>query len=146
TWAPGNFGYLNTGGGSNGAPGLREALGWNTPPGECVSATGVSTKPGASVSVTDALNTRFDIYDSNVSCPSGGLCAASINSTKDVVRPGNANNNGNGCKLQNQGWQEVASSGQYLPTSATSPLSTSITPTAMGYPRDMCHAISSNGS
>jgi Flp pilus assembly protein TadG len=146
TWTPGNFGYLNTGGGSNGAPGLREALGWNTPPGDCVSTTGVSTKPGASVNVTDALNTRFDIYDSNVSCPSGGLCAASINSTKDVVRPGNANNTGNGCKLQNQGWQEVASSGQYLPTSATLPLSTSITPTAMGYPRDMCHAISSNGS
>src|SRR5439155_21211784 len=77
---------------------------------------------------------------------SGGSCAASINSSKDVVRPGNANNSGNGCKLQNQGWQEVASSGQYLPTSATTPLATTITPTAMGYPRDMCHAISSSGS
>ncbi|WP_395000303.1 pilus assembly protein TadG-related protein [Sphingomonas sp.] len=139
TWAPGNFGYLNSSGGSNGAPGLREALGWNTPPGKCIAATGVSTKPGASVSVTDALNTRFDIYDSNVSCTGTGICSASINSAKDLVRPGNANG-GNACKLQNSGWQEVAT-GQYLPTSATVPLAT--TPKAMGHPRDMCHAVAS---
>ena len=141
SWAPGNFGYLNSNGGSNGAPGLREALGWNTPPGDCIAATGVSTKPGASVSVTDALNTRFDIYDSNVSCTGTGICSASINSAKDLVRPGNANG-GNACKLQNSGWQEVAA-GQYLPTSATVPLTTSITPAAMGHPRDMCHAVTS---
>ena len=68
SWVPGNFGYLDTGGGSNGAPGLREALGWNAPPGECLPDNGVDTKPGATVTVTDSLNTRFDIYD-NVSCP-----------------------------------------------------------------------------
>ena len=140
TWAPGNFGYLDSSGGSNGAPGLREALGWNTPPGDCIAATGVSTKPGASVSVTDALNTRFDIYDSNVSCTGTGICSASINSVKDLVRPGNANG-GNACKLQNSGWQEVAAASQYLPTSATVPLATSVTPKAMGHPRDMCHAV-----
>ena len=139
TWAPGNFGYLDSSGGSNGAPGLREALGWNTPPGDCIAATGVSTKPGASVSVTDALNTRFDIYDSNVSCTGTGICSASINSVKDLVRPGNANG-GNACALQKSGWQEVAT-GQYLPTSATVPLATSVTPKAMGHPRDMCHAV-----
>ena len=144
SWAPGNFGYLDSSGGSNGAPGLREALGWNTPPGDCIAATGVSTKPGATVSVTDALNTRFDIYDSNVSCTGTGICSASINSVKDLVRPGNANG-GNACKLQNSGWQEVAA-GQYLPTSATVPLTTSITPAAMGHPRDMCHAVSVGGS
>ena len=140
TWAPGNFGYLDSSGGSNGAPGLREALGWNTPPGDCIAATGVSTKPGASVSVTDALNTRFDIYDSNVSCTGTGICSASINSAKDLVRPGNANG-GNACKLHNSGWQEVAAASQYLPTSATVPLTTGITPAAMGHPRDMCHAV-----
>ena len=140
TWAPGNFGYLDSSGGSGGAPGLREALGWNTPPGDCIAATGVSTKPGASVSVTDALNTRFDIYDSNVSCTGTGICSASINSVKDLVRPGNANG-GNACKLQNSGWQEVAAASQYLPTSATVPLATSVTPKAMGHPRDMCHAV-----
>ncbi|MBC7520758.1 MAG: hypothetical protein H7268_06655 [Sandarakinorhabdus sp.] len=141
TWAPGNFGYLSSSGGSNGAPGLREALGWNTPPGDCIAATGVSTKPGASVSVTDALNTRFDIYDSNVSCTGTGICSASINSVKDLVRPGNANG-GNACKIQNAGWQEVAT-GQYLPPSATAPLATTVTPVAMGHPRDMCHAVAS---
>jgi Flp pilus assembly protein TadG len=142
TWAAGNFGYLDTGGGSNGAPGLREALGWENPPGECSPESGIDTKPGATVTVTDALNTRFDIY-TNVSCPTGGNCGASINSVKDVVRPNNASGN-NACTLHNQGWQEVDSAGRYLPTSATSPLASSITPTAMGHPRDMCHAVSSS--
>ena len=143
TWVPGNFGYLDSGGGSNGAPGLREALGWENPPGDCQGQGGVNTKTGASVSVTDALDTRFDIYDSNQACPSGGNCAASINSVKDLVRSANANGN-NACKMQSQGWGESAS--PYLPTSATVPLPTGTTPTAMGHPRDMCHAISANGS
>ena len=139
-WAPGNFGYLDSNGGANGAPGLRQALGWNTPPGDCIAQSGVDTKPGATVSVTDALNTRFDIYDSNVSCPSGGDCGASINSVKDVVRPANANG-GNSCKMHKLGWQEVDSAQQYLPTSASTPLSSTSTPGAMGHPRDMCHAV-----
>lgn len=147
TWVPGNFGYLQNLGGSNGAPGLREALGWDAPPGNCVAATGVSTKTGASVSVTDALNTRFDIYDSNVSCPSGGLCPASINSVKDVVRSANANGN-NSCKIHNQGWGlPDTGTGYYgytLPTSNAA-LPVSDIPTAMGHPRDICHAVSQDG-
>ena len=139
SWAPGNFGYLDTNGGSNGAPGLREALGWTSPPGDCSPTTGVDTKPGASVSVTDAVNTRFDIYDSNTSCEAGGTCPASIDSVKDLKRPANANGN-NSCKMHNSGWQEV-SSGLYLPTSATAALPTTTVPAAMGHPRDMCHAV-----
>lgn len=145
SWAPGNFGYLNNNGGSNGAPGLRQALGWTSPPGDCVAGTGVSTKPGASVSVTDALNTRFDIYDSNTSCESGGSCPASINSVKDLVRPANANGN-NACKIHNQGWQEEASGGLYQPSSATTALPATTTPLAMGHPRDICHAAPSSAS
>ena len=145
TWAPGNFGYLDSSGGSNGAPGLREALGWNTPPGDCIAATGVGTKPGASVSVTDAVNTRFDIYDSNVSCTGTGICSASINSVKDVKRAANANG-GNACKLQSSGWNlpsnYYGSSGT-LPSSASVALATSVTPGVMGHPRDMCHSVSS---
>jgi len=136
-WAPGNFGYLNTNGGSNGAPGLREALGWITPPGDCSKQTGVNTKPGATVSVTDALNTRFDIYDSNVACPAGGSCPPSTNSVKDLVKTDGIN--GNACKLHSQGWQEVASGDQYRPTT-TAPLTGSY-PLAMGHPRDICHAL-----
>ena len=147
TWAPGNFGYLDTQSGVSGAPGLREALGWNTPPGECVSADGVNTKPGATVTVTDALNTRFDIFDSNTSCPSGGACSPSINVVKDVVRPKNASGN-NACKLQNAGWQldttGVGYYGQNVPTTAAD-LPTTTTPSAMGSPRDECHAVSASG-
>ncbi len=148
-WVPGNFGYLDSGGGSNGANGLREDLGWLNPPGECSPASGVDTKPGASVSVTDAINTRFDIYDGNTSCLSGGECPPSINSIKDQQRPANANGN-NACKLHNAGWQlNTSGVGYYgndsMTISATTPLATSIIPTAMGHPRDMCHAVSDAG-
>ena len=147
SWAPGNFGYLNNNGGSNGAPGLREGLGWGVPPGDCVSATGVNTKPGASVSVTDALNTRFDIYEGSTSCPSGGSCGASINSVKDVARAADANNTGNGCRLHSQGWNEgttsTASGWGTIPSSPSTALPTTTTPSIMGHPRDMCHAVPS---
>jgi len=134
-WAPGNFGYLDSGGGSNGAPGLREALGWDTPPGQCLAQTGVDTKPGATVTVTDALNTRFDVYQGDVPCPTGGKCPASINSMKDVRRSANASGN-NACKLHNNGWG--------LPTNPYLPISdgylpSTLTPDAMGHPRDICH-------
>jgi Flp pilus assembly protein TadG len=143
-WAPGNFGYLDTEGYSNGAPGLREALGWQTLPGDCLQYTGVDTKPGATVTATDALNTRFDVYESNVSCPNGGACPASINSVKDFKRPANANG-GQACRTHNQGWQ--LPSGYYGETavSPTIPLPASVIPTAMGHPRDMCHLAASGG-
>lgn len=150
-WAPGNFGYLDTHGLSNGAPGLREALGWSPPPGDCQPESGVDTKPGATVSVTDALNTRFDVYDGNASCPSGGDCPPARNTVKDLIRPapsGNGNG-GNACALHNSGWQE--SSRPYLPTSATTPLTATELlpanrPLSMGHPRDMCHAVSQTGA
>lgn len=147
-WAPGNFGYLDTQTGVNGAPDLREGLGWNVPAGNCVSADGVDTKPGATVTVTDALNTRFDIYQNgNTSCPSGGSCSASINSVKDVRRPANGSqckfvNNGNGWQLDTSG---AGYYGQSVPTTATA-LPTTTTPSAMGHPRDECHAVSNSGS
>ena len=144
-WVPGNFGYLDTGGGSSGANGIKEALGWTTPPGDCLQGNDVNTKPGASVSVTDAIDTRFDIYDSNQACQSGGACPASINSVKDLVRSANANG-GNSCRMHNQGWGEAASGYYDLVTSATVPLAAATIPAAMGHPRDMCHAISINGS
>ena len=150
TWAPGNFGYLNSSGGSNGAPGLRQALGWAAPPGNCIASNGVSTKPGASVSVTDALNTRFDIYDSNQACTGSGYCPASINSTKDVTRKASANA-GVGCTQTNgtNGWNlptNYYGSTLTLPSSATVALTTANTPASMGHPRDMCHAVASGAA
>jgi Flp pilus assembly protein TadG len=151
-WAPGNFGYLDTQTGVNGAPDLRQGLGWNVPAGECVSADGVDTKPGATVTVTDSFNTRFDIYQNgNTSCPTGGSCSASINSIKDVRRPANGNqckfvNNGNGWQLDTSGNGYYGNSTTNIPSSATTPLPTTTTPSAMGHPRDMCHAVSNSGS
>ena len=68
-YGPGNFGFLAAGldtGGTNGAKVLRQILGQEGQPGDCVSADGVTTDPGNMVSVRDALNTRFDIYDSGL--------------------------------------------------------------------------------
>ena len=146
TWVPGNFGYLDSNSTGNGASALRESLAWASPPGDCLGGNGVETKPGANVSVTDALNTRFDVYNGNSSCPNPGSCPASINSVKDVVRPANANGT-KACLMDSKdGWQEVASGQQYLPTSPTTALPITTTPSAMGHPRDMCHAVSHAGS
>ena len=148
SWAPGNFGYLDNGAGVNGAPGLRQALGWGTPPGDCLAQTGVNTQPGATVTVTDAVNTRFDIYDSNQSCPTPGSCPASIDSVKDVKRPANASGN-NACALHNQGWQLDTSGVSYYGADyprSNAALATTVTPSAMGHPRDICHSVDSSVS
>jgi Flp pilus assembly protein TadG len=151
-WVPGNFGYLDTNVTevSGQVNQLRAALGWDTPPGECIVADGVDTKPGATVTVTDAINTRFDILQNqNTSCWGSGTCSPSVNSTKDFARPANANGN-NACAFNPQGWQLPTGyygSGSY-PVAGSTPaaLPTTATPSSMGYPRDMCHAVSSAGS
>lgn len=137
-WVPGNFGYLRTGYG-NGANDLRMALGWNTPPGECIETTGVDTKPGANTSVTDAINTRFDIFDQGQNCPTGGTCSPSLNSVKDLIKK--AGTTGNACTLGTQGWDLAPEADQYLPASVTPLTSGSAMPKVMGYPRDICHAV-----
>lgn len=147
-YVPGNFGYLESNAG-NGAQATAQTLGRDAVPGDCVSADGVTTKPGAQVSVLDALNTRFDIYDSGLNQACGGtgsLCSASLNSRKDVMHRGNTNNCGFSTGNGGNGWKLPAN--PYLPSSATVPLTaaegSALSP--MGYPRDMCHAISSTGS
>lgn len=134
---PGNFGFLETGFGS-GAANLARALGYNSPPGECLPQTGVTTKPGLNAVVINALNTRFDLDTNGANtCPAGGTCSPSRNVRKDLVKGNNCGTSGN------QGWQEPTN--PYLPTSATLPL-TSGYPSIMGHPRDMCHAVSVSGS
>jgi Flp pilus assembly protein TadG len=134
---PGNFGFLETGFGT-GASNLARALGYDSPPGQCVSTVTISTKPGLNSSVMSAFNTRFDIFQNgNQTCPSGGTCSPSVNVKKDLVhRAGQCGTTGNG-------WQFVPSL-SYLPTTTT-PL-TSGYPSVMGHPRDICHAISLTGS
>lgn len=138
SYAPGNFGYLETGFGS-GASNLLKALAYDAPPGECVPETGVDTKPGMTASVIDGINTRFDIPGTNA-CPAGGTCSPSINTRKDLVRsPTNCN------------WDEPDSDAtnfaqkRYRPTSAA-PYPAGTAPVIMGFPRDLCHAWSLAGN
>jgi hypothetical protein len=111
---------------------------------------GVKTRTGAGTSVTPALNTRFDIYEKVTggatadSCPGGGSCPPSINTTKDLIRK-NPPANDNKCGvLKNNEWEEPTN--KYLPTSATADLPVTTVVDAMGHPRDKCHAISTAGS
>jgi Flp pilus assembly protein TadG len=144
-YGAGNFGYLQTNAGS-GANAIKDALGKTEIPGDCVSVDSVTTKPGANVSVLDALNTRFDIYTGNTTAPcgsNGAACPPSANTRKDVVHKGNANQCSYG---GGSGWD--MSTNPYLPTSGTTPLTNAqadaLSP--MGYPRDMCHAIGGSGN
>lgn len=160
-YGPGNFGFLSTGAG-NGAQNLREALGRVTPPGDCVRYDGVTTEPGAMVSVLDALNTRFDIYSGNTTAPcdnDGSDCPGSANTRKDLRLRGtnnltyaNGDGNANGWHLPKN--DEIATM-HYPPAVltaaryATNPYLTNgeislLWP--MGHPRDICHAVSTTGS
>ena len=147
-WAPGNFGYLDTGF----ADGRRASVRlWAGTPHRAIAP-----QPRASTLnlarrlqlLTRSIRVSTSMTASQAVCPNGGTCSASINSTKDIRRPANANGN-NACKLHNQGWQLDTSGtgyyGQTVPATATALPVTTI-PSAMGYPRDLCHAVSLNGS
>ena len=135
-WAPGNFGYLDTGSStSNPNVELRQALGWLTAPGDCSGLSGVKTRTGAGTPVTQALNTRFDIYDKpNTGNGNSGLlpdwesCPPSINTVKDVLRKGNAGN-GSKCGFANNEWELPT---QTVPSNICR--QTSISPTRPTYP------------
>jgi len=134
-WAPGNFGYLQTGL-ANGAAALEYALGANSPPGDCLGVDDVTTKPGESTSVTDGVNTRFDIYENGLTgdC-TDSTCSPALNVRKDVVRPSGSTNFG--FKTGNDPWDLPHI--QYLPDPATG-LQSAPYPLSMGHPRDVCHA------
>ena len=137
SWVPGNFGYLQTGL-QPGASALEYALGANNPPGDCVSTDGVTTKPGENTSVTDGINTRFDIYENGLTnnC-TAGTCSPALNVRKDVTRPDGSNNFG--FKTGNGPWDLPPTDNQYLPDPSTGAESAPW-PTSMGHPRDVCHA------
>ena len=146
-YGPGNFGYLQSNAG-NGAQAIAQTLGRSEIPGDCLGIDGVDTEPGVQVSVLDALNTRFDVYANglNQACGnSNGLCPPSANTRKDLMHKGGTGN----CAFQTgngNGWHEAPH--PYAPGSASTPLTAAqiagLSP--MGYPRDMCHAVSLTGS
>ena len=141
---PGNFGWLDTSidtGGSGGANALKGALAYNTPPGDCLNGDSVTTKTGLTKSALDSINPRFDIYaNGNSSCPNnpGGTCSPSQNTRKDLVCD-TQNASSTSCK-SSPGWGP--SPNPYRPTSvAALPSNGSADPDIMGYPRDLCHAV-----
>ena len=138
--APGNFGFLRID-----AAGAREVamqLGYDNPPQGCIRLSGVETQPGDMQSVRAAFNTRFDISENgSTTCPGSGTCSPSTNSRKDLVR-------GTACALSTntgtQNWHEALN--PYRITTPTPlPTDASADPEVMGYPRDMCHAVSVTG-
>ena len=153
-WAPGNFGYLDVGSStSNPNVELREALGWLTAPGNCSGLDGVRTRTGAGTPVTQAINTRFDIYEkantgngNAASCPNGSYCPPSINAVKDLFQRGTPSA-GNKCGIANNEWELPDEAERYRPvdtTDLTEAQADAIK--AMGHPRDKCHAVSINGT
>ena len=156
-YGPGNFGFLDVGAG-NGAQALRQVLGQSNHAGDCVSDTGVSTETGSIITVRDALNTRFGIYDSglNNACGNtGALCPPSANIRKDLVLDGNGNTFAKvGMTNNNNGWKEADNpypgAANILNATGTNFHSLSdaeinaITP--MGYPEDMCHSFGSTNA
>jgi Flp pilus assembly protein TadG len=136
--APGNFGFLRTD--NAGAQQVAKEVGYDNPPAGCMQTNGVETEPGNMISVRAAFNTRFDISENgSTTCPAGGVCSSSRNSRKDLVKT-----DANGCTLGNSGWREGPS--PYRPTDPVNPLPGGSDPTTMGFPRDMCHAVSLLGS
>jgi Flp pilus assembly protein TadG len=85
-WAPGDYGYLDFG---DGASGVKINLGRNNETAGCVNTSdGIPTEPGNKASVTDALNSRFDLYpvaSSNCDPTTGDYCPAE-NVHKDLAK------------------------------------------------------------
>lgn len=151
-WAPGDFGFLDVGAG---ASDLGKLLAYGSPPDECVDVANPSTEPGAMSSVINDFNTRFDIFNGgdNINCYSNSLCPGSDNSRKDLVQSGSLTTGSSltqqdcGLKTGNsKGWE--VSNDPYRPTTAAVCSSTNtcapsgaIYPDAMGYPRDLEHAV-----
>jgi len=144
SYAPGQFGYLEASSGA-GASNLAKALGLVNTLDDCSPADGVTTEPGVTVSVLDYLNTRLDVYANGMNpCGTDGSnCPPSDNSRKDLMQEGA------GCAYKTgggTGWHIAPH--PYHPTSATTALTNAeadvLSP--MGYPRDMCHAVSVTGA
>ena len=155
-WAPGNYGYLDFG---SGAPAVEQALGSNVETDPCIDAATVQTKPGNTASAPTGLNTRFDIYDNgliNYCAQGNGNCSPAINVVKDIIHPQfslgtvpdevakPSNPGADNCKLANGTDPWVLPPVQYLPDPGTRQQA-GADPTNMGSPRDICHAVSTNG-
>lgn len=137
---------------------LAALLGFDAIPGDCISIDSPTTSSQSPENtdippVVTALNTRFDIYDQSdpIKCYDQNLCSPSDNVRKEMVQilknAGSAPetaplaasscwapNNGAG---GNKGWQFPPN--PYRPKTGSA-LASTVTPDAMGLPRDIVHA------
>lgn len=152
-YGAGNFGYLNNDPTSSGGGAIEiaAALGLLNQADNCTPIDSVLTKPGNQPSVLRALNTRFDIYDSGMPgnpCNTRANCPPSANARIDLVRDGTGAGNCGLSKNANNGKGYGGPANPYLPD----PLNPFYSDTAagalspMGYPRDVCHAVSNTGN
>lgn len=148
-YGPGNFGFLDVGQGANS---LRAVLGRNGDPGDCVAGSTVTSETGNMITLRDALNTRFDMYDNGLNQACGqnnDLCPPSRNSRKDLFQRGSGNNACTFATGNQPGWTFDASKA-YPPAALTTERNLTEAEIdalgPMGYPRDICHAVSVTGT
>ncbi|MFC0590387.1 TadE/TadG family type IV pilus assembly protein [Novosphingobium aquiterrae] len=149
SWAAGDFGFLSVGSGQKAD--LEKALAFASTTFDCTPVDGAKPEPGNAQGLFAAINTRFDIYDTNGN-PLGdcntGSCPSASNVIKDMVNASNAPVAGaNSCKTQNQGWQLPTM--QFSPKARNAGTETALTQhdsdsqiDAMGLTRDLCHYAS----
>ena len=94
TFAPGNYGWLDTPELGNGATALRDALALNLPisGGDCrVSRTTISQKTGNVANADDAMNTRFDLWSGPFNNGASSASYAPALNVRKGAKPGNGN-------------------------------------------------------
>ena len=155
-WAPGDYGYLDFG---DGASGVQINLGRNNETAGCTDmSNGIPTEPGNKASVTDSLNSRFDLYpvsSSACNAATGDFCP-SENTQKDLARtyeaevknwdePPAAPPPNPGCPDPAPGGQKLIDSSNQTDSSGFS-LSNSAAGPPLGMPRDDVHWVCSGCS
>lgn len=155
-WAPGDYGYLDFG---DGASGVQINLGRNNESAGCTDmSNGIPTEPGNKASVTDSLNSRFDLYPvASSSCNAGtGDYCPSENTHKDLARTYEAEVKNwekppappppnPGCPDPAPGGQKIINSSNQTDTSGFSLPNAAANPPP-GLPRDDVHWVCSNCS
>ncbi|MCA0043917.1 TadE/TadG family type IV pilus assembly protein [Celeribacter litoreus] len=88
TAAPGNFGFLSIDGSSS-ADAIRDFFAGATVP-KCFASDNVQTKPGAASSISQGVNTRFDMYEgpfSNWNNDTGQFVIAPAENVRKGIKP-----------------------------------------------------------
>ncbi len=144
----GNYGLLDFGAGLNGAFDALLGFGLNG----CQATSATVTEPGTKTPVTDALNTRLDVYNNknNKVCGSGSTCTPACDTAT-----------GNGCPAANarkdmilrladktintptnvsptQAQANTAAASLTCPADGVGALEVPVAP-VVGFPRDTCH-------